>query len=108
MIFSQPYKCQLNTIYSTTNDRLNATYSKFILESQLNQRTGIAATAPGTVASTSRTTTAGRGRSSAAAVSVPNTVSTPINRAQANPIKRGECRSHFSFYTRQNENWIRY
>lgn len=74
------------------NDRLNATYSKFILESQLQQRNIAAAVVTShTMTATPATnrTVAGRGRSSAAAASTPNTVSTPVNRAQTNRIKMG-------------------
>lgn len=76
-------------------DRLNATYSKFILETQLNSRNGsaAAAVAGATARATSNRTGNGRGRererSSTASVSIPNTVPTPVNREQANAIKLG-------------------
>lgn len=92
-------------------NRLNATYSKFILEMQLNSRSGTApAAAPAAVPvqATSNRNVNGRerGRSSAAAASTANTISTPVNREQAQIIKIGVYQdlTHFfclrdSFFT---------
>lgn len=62
-------------------NRLSATYSQFILESQLKKRAGNATVATNSVPL--------RGHSLLAAVSTPITSRT-MNRAQANIIKRGK------------------